>query len=102
LLAVASCVNVPDLFGHAGLSATLIRACRDGRDPDLPATRRLARVVAILSSSPVCLDQAGNPRDQVLDDIASAVRTLTHSVRAETEDTAATSSTASDEDDERG
>jgi AcrR family transcriptional regulator len=84
------------------LEAVLNTLDRHGLDPDLPATRRLARVVAVLSSSPVYLDQVGNPRDQVLDDIAWAVRTLTHSVRAQTEDTAATSDTAPDEDDERG
>lgn len=57
---------------------------RHGLDPDHEHTQQLARVVAMLSSSPIYLDQIGAPRDQVLDDIAWAVRTLTGSVRGHT------------------
>ena len=70
-----------------GLSAVLGMLERHGFDTDDPTTQRLARIVAILSSSPVYLDQVGTPRDQVLADIAWAVRTLTRSVREQTEDT---------------
>jgi hypothetical protein len=40
--AVASCVNVPDLLGQVGLSATLIRARRDGISDTPPKRRRQA------------------------------------------------------------
>lgn len=56
---------------------------RHGFDPQLAETRQLARVVTILASSPVYLDQVGAPRERVLDDIAWAVRTLAASVRGQ-------------------
>jgi hypothetical protein len=54
---------------------------RHGFDPDDPETLKLARVVRILCSSPVYLDQVDAPRDEAIDDIAWAVRTLTRAAR---------------------
>ena len=69
-----------------GLQAVLGMLERHGLDPNDPATQQLARVVAILASSPVYLDQVGTPRERIVDDLAWAVRTLTRSVREQIDD----------------
>jgi len=66
---------------------------RHGFDPDLETTQQLARVVAMLASSPIYLDQAGVPRDQTLDNIAWAVKALTDSVSDADDQVGGTSAT---------
>lgn len=57
---------------------TLIRA---EIDPDRPEARKLARIIGVLASGPTYLDQLAEPRDEVIDALAWAVRVLTAAVR---------------------
>lgn len=73
---------------------------RHGLDPEHQRTQQLARVVAMLASSPIYLDQIDRPRDEVLDDIAWAVRALTASVRGPDRDPVGRPAPSDDTDEE--
>ncbi|MEP7112217.1 MAG: helix-turn-helix domain-containing protein [Ilumatobacteraceae bacterium] len=64
---------------HADMiAATMSRA---GFDSDRPETKRLVRLIGILASSPVYLDQVDEPRGDVIADLAWAIRALARQQR---------------------